>query len=149
MEITSLLTLHRLAQRIADVHSTFEPNEHPPMDPEMEALNAEVNIQMFQHEIQEWRKSVPMSIRNLRTFNTGFYLLSPQFWPSSSAWTSSLVLVILVFSGRSNACYSFHWNSGTVSRLCHLQPRAGFSTTSVSRSSSLDGDQWTCKPRIP
>jgi len=71
-EITSLLTLHRLSQRVAEVHSTFETNEHPPMDPEMEALNAEVNIQMFQHEIQEWRKSVPMSIRNLRTLITNF-----------------------------------------------------------------------------
>jgi hypothetical protein len=62
-EISSLITLHYLLLRIADVHSSYEPTE----DLQMETLKAEVNIQMFQHEIQEWRTSVPMSIRNMRT----------------------------------------------------------------------------------
>lgn len=65
-EISSLVKLQRLAQRIAEVHSSYD--REPNADPQMEALNAEVNIQMFQHEVHEWRKSVSLSIRNLRTF---------------------------------------------------------------------------------
>jgi hypothetical protein len=61
-EISSLVKIQRLAERIAEVHSSDEPRG----DPQMEALNAEVNIQMFQHELQEWRDSTSPSIRNLR-----------------------------------------------------------------------------------
>jgi len=63
VEISSLVKLQRLAQRIADVHSSYEPKG----DPQMETLNAEVNIQMFQHEVQEWRQSTSTLVRNLRT----------------------------------------------------------------------------------
>jgi hypothetical protein len=61
-EISSLIRLQRLAERIAEVHSSDEPKG----DPQMEALNAEVNIQMFQHELQEWRISTSTAIKNLR-----------------------------------------------------------------------------------
>jgi hypothetical protein len=61
-EVSSLVKLQRLAERIAEVHQSFELKG----DPQMEALNAEVNIQMFQHEVQEWQKSVPTHVRNLR-----------------------------------------------------------------------------------
>jgi hypothetical protein len=61
-EISSIVKIQRLAERIAEVHSSYEPKG----DSQMEALNAEVNIQMFQHELQEWRDSTPTPIRNLR-----------------------------------------------------------------------------------
>lgn len=61
-EISSLIILQRLAKRIAEVHSSDQPKG----DPQMEALNAEVNIQMFQHELQEWRVSTSAAIKNLR-----------------------------------------------------------------------------------
>jgi hypothetical protein len=61
-EISSLIKLQRLAERIAEVHRSSEPKG----DLQMEALNAEVNIQMFQHEVQEWRKSIATLVRNLR-----------------------------------------------------------------------------------
>jgi hypothetical protein len=62
-EISSLIKLQRLSKRIAEAHSSEEPKG----DPRMEALNSEVNIQMFQYELQEWRNSTPLLIRNLRT----------------------------------------------------------------------------------
>jgi hypothetical protein len=63
-EISSLIKLQRLSKRIAEAHSSEEPQG----DPQMEALNSEVNIQMFQYELQEWRNSTPLLIRNLRTY---------------------------------------------------------------------------------
>jgi hypothetical protein len=62
-EISSLIKLRRLSERIVEAHSSEEPQE----DTQMEALNSEVNIQIFQYELQEWRNSTPMLIRNLRT----------------------------------------------------------------------------------
>lgn len=60
-EISSLIKLQRLSKRIAEAHSSEEPQG----DPQMEALNSEVNIQVYQYELQEWRNSTPLLIRNL------------------------------------------------------------------------------------
>jgi len=49
-EISSLIKLQRLSKKIAEVHSSEEPQG----DPQMEALNSEVNIQMFQYELFEF-----------------------------------------------------------------------------------------------
>lgn len=61
-EVYSLVKIQRLAERIAETHAMKEPTG----DPEMDALTAEVNVQMYQNELQEWRNTTPDSIRNLR-----------------------------------------------------------------------------------
>lgn len=62
-EISSLVKLQRLAERVAEIHSSKESNG----DAQREALTAEVNIQMLLNELQEWRRSTPDAIRNMRT----------------------------------------------------------------------------------
>ena len=64
-EVASLVQLQRLAERVAESHSAIEPAG----DPQMEAITAEVNAQMFQNELDQWRGSTPDVIRNLRTLN--------------------------------------------------------------------------------
>ena len=83
-EISSLIKLQRLSKRIAEAHSSEEPQG----DPQMEALNSEVNIQMFQYELQEWRNSTPLLIRNLRTYLKFLRTLSFIYCSSSSMATS-------------------------------------------------------------
>jgi hypothetical protein len=61
-EISSLIKLQRLAERVAENHSSKESTS----DAQMEALTAEVNIQMLLNELQEWRMSTPDAIRSLR-----------------------------------------------------------------------------------
>ncbi len=60
-EIGSLIKLQRMSERIGDINSL----KRPALDPQMEALNDEVNIQMFLSELQEWRASTPEAIKNL------------------------------------------------------------------------------------
>lgn len=83
-EISSLIKLQRLSKRIAEAHSSEEPQG----DPQMEALNSEVNIQMYQYELQEWRNSTPLLIRNLRT-SLNFYGLYLFIYCSSSSMSAS------------------------------------------------------------
>jgi hypothetical protein len=63
-EIASLVKLLRLAERIVETHASKESTG----DPQMEALTAEVNIQMFLNELQEWRRSTPDIVKNMRMF---------------------------------------------------------------------------------
>ncbi|KAH7348525.1 hypothetical protein BKA65DRAFT_398517, partial [Rhexocercosporidium sp. MPI-PUGE-AT-0058] len=59
-EIGSTVKLQRLVEMIGDVNAL----PRPAVDPRMEALNDEVNIQMFLDQLQEWQKSTPEHIRN-------------------------------------------------------------------------------------
>jgi hypothetical protein len=99
-EISSLVKLQRLAERIAEVHSSNEPKG----DPQMEALNAEVNIQIFQHEIQEWRNSTSAPIRNLRTLILNSLCGIESFFCVSSI--SMFVLASQRMTLMTSFCYS-------------------------------------------
>jgi len=61
-EISSLVKLQRLAERVAEIHSTKEFIG----DPQIQAVSAEVNVQMLLNELQEWQRSTPDVIRNMR-----------------------------------------------------------------------------------
>ncbi|PVH73568.1 hypothetical protein DL98DRAFT_594915 [Cadophora sp. DSE1049] len=58
--IGSAVKLQRLCEQIGDVNSL----PRVAIDPRMEALNDEVNIQMFLGNLQEWQKSTPETVRN-------------------------------------------------------------------------------------
>ncbi|KUJ19262.1 uncharacterized protein LY89DRAFT_731670 [Mollisia scopiformis] len=60
-EIYSLVKLQRIAEKIMMWHSSKQPAG----DSQMDALNAEVNIQIFLNELNEWRHSTNDVIRNL------------------------------------------------------------------------------------
>lgn len=62
-DVYSLLKLVRLTERIGELHASKQPMA----DPQMESFNAELNVQMFSGELQEWRSSTPDHIKNLRT----------------------------------------------------------------------------------
>ena len=59
-EIRSTVKLQRLVEQIGDVNCL----PRVAIDPRMEALNDEVNIQMFLGNLQEWQKSTPDTVRN-------------------------------------------------------------------------------------
>jgi hypothetical protein len=52
----------------------------------------------------------------------------------------STFLFQLLKSWTNCFCYSIYWTCGTLSGLCHLQPRAWFSTSTLPRSSSFKGE---------
>lgn len=60
-EIYSLVKLQRLTEKIMEWHASKQPVG----DSQMEALNAEVNIQIFLNELLEWRNSTNDVVRNL------------------------------------------------------------------------------------
>jgi hypothetical protein len=63
-EVYSLVKLARLTEKIAEYY-----NSRPAVDnSQMEALNAEVNIQIILNELLEWRSSTGDAIRNIREF---------------------------------------------------------------------------------
>jgi hypothetical protein len=61
-EVTSLVKLQRLAERIAELHTT----KQPVYEPHMNSLTAEMNIQIFSNEVHEWRRATPEETKNLR-----------------------------------------------------------------------------------
>lgn len=75
-EIYSLVKLQRLMEKISEWHSS----KPPVADSQMDALNAEVSIQIFLNELAEWRNSTNNVIRSLRKFS----------WFSYSTKTHSL-----------------------------------------------------------
>ncbi|EHK99854.1 hypothetical protein M7I_4256 [Glarea lozoyensis 74030] len=58
----ALVQLQHLRERIAKIHLS----KTPAADYKMEAINAEMNIQIFLNELQDWSESVSEDIRNLR-----------------------------------------------------------------------------------
>lgn len=61
-EIHSLVKLRRYSERIAELHSTKKPAD----DLQDDAFMAEVNVQVFKGELENWRAATPDSIRNMR-----------------------------------------------------------------------------------
>ncbi|KAI9055633.1 hypothetical protein LZ554_000577 [Drepanopeziza brunnea f. sp. 'monogermtubi'] len=61
-EIGSLVRLQRLSERIGETNS---PNTSSAQDPQTEALTAEVNIQVFLHELQDWQACTSEAIQSL------------------------------------------------------------------------------------
>ncbi|CAG8974688.1 hypothetical protein HYALB_00006423 [Hymenoscyphus albidus] len=61
-DFCSLVQLNHLLETISGSRTSTPPAA----DPHMEALNAELNAQVFQNELQEWTLSVPAEIQNLR-----------------------------------------------------------------------------------
>ncbi|KAH7412843.1 hypothetical protein BKA64DRAFT_339090 [Cadophora sp. MPI-SDFR-AT-0126] len=59
-DLGATVKLQRLCEQIGDVNSL----PRVAVDPRMEALNDEVNIQMFLGNLQEWQKSTPESVRS-------------------------------------------------------------------------------------
>jgi hypothetical protein len=61
-DIYSMVKLQRLAERIAEMHSSNQLA----VDLHMQALSAEMNIQLFLDELQEWRASMSGAVRTSR-----------------------------------------------------------------------------------
>ena len=61
-EVASLVKLQRLAERIAELHTT----KQPVYDPHMNSLTAEMNVQIFLNEVQEWRRVTTDEIKSHR-----------------------------------------------------------------------------------
>jgi hypothetical protein len=63
-EVSSLVKLQRLAERIAELHTIKQPLN----EPHINSLTAEMNIQIFLNEVNEWRRTTPEETKNLRMF---------------------------------------------------------------------------------
>lgn len=61
----ALIQLQYLRERIVKVHLA----KTPVADSRMEAINAEMNIQIFLNELQDWNESTNEDVRNLRKFS--------------------------------------------------------------------------------
>ncbi len=61
-EINSLVKLQRFVEKIRDLHTAKQPSG----DPQTEALDAEVNIQVFLNELEQWRMTTTELTKNLR-----------------------------------------------------------------------------------
>ncbi|EKD21312.1 hypothetical protein MBM_00425 [Drepanopeziza brunnea f. sp. 'multigermtubi' MB_m1] len=61
-EIGSLVRLQRLSERIGETNS---PNTSSAQDPQTEALTAEINIQVFLRELQDWQACTSEAIKSL------------------------------------------------------------------------------------
>jgi hypothetical protein len=69
--VHSLVKLQRLNERISELHNNKQLTE----DPHLDSLNAELNVQIFMNELQEWRGSIPDEVSNLRMYITMFHVL--------------------------------------------------------------------------
>ncbi|KAH9219738.1 hypothetical protein DL95DRAFT_404483 [Leptodontidium sp. 2 PMI_412] len=63
-EIGSTVKLQRICELMGDMNSL----PRPAIDSRMEALNDEVNTQMFLGKLQEWQNSTPENVKNQATF---------------------------------------------------------------------------------
>jgi len=61
-EVIVLIALQRLTEKIA---SFYWGKKIDPQDPN-HSLSAEMNVQLFQSELDRWRLNTPEQIRNLR-----------------------------------------------------------------------------------
>ena len=68
--VYSLVKLQRLNERISELHKNKELTE----DPHLNSLNAELNVQIFMNELQEWRGSIPDEMSTLRRYSTMFHV---------------------------------------------------------------------------
>ena len=66
-DITSLVKLQHLTERIGEVHMS---KPQVPNDYQDASLVVEMNMQMFLNELQEWRTNTAAEIQNLRAFLT-------------------------------------------------------------------------------
>ena len=64
-DITSLVKLQHLTERIGEVHSSKAPSTSDHQDG---SLIAEMNIQMFLSKLNEWRTNTSDEIKSLRRF---------------------------------------------------------------------------------
>lgn len=64
-DLTALVRLERLAERIAVFHRSRDFDNNDP-------IGAEMNAQMFRNELQTWRESTLSEVRALRTFLHAF-----------------------------------------------------------------------------
>jgi hypothetical protein len=62
-DITSLVKLQHLTERIGEVHNSKPPE---PTEYQDNFLISEMNIQLFLNELDEWRTNTSDEIKNLR-----------------------------------------------------------------------------------
>lgn len=63
VDVRALVNIHRLMERISIVHSKkLEGSEDLGF-----GLSPDLNVQIFNNELDEWRRITPDSVRNLRT----------------------------------------------------------------------------------
>ena len=61
-EVTALITLQRLAEKISVFHRGRKIDAHDPNH----SLAAEMNVQAYQNELDQWRLSTKDQVRHLR-----------------------------------------------------------------------------------
>ncbi|TVY30151.1 hypothetical protein LHYA1_G001118 [Lachnellula hyalina] len=59
--VYSMVRLRRLNEKITELHASKQLSD----DPHLDSLNAELNVQIFTNELQQWRDSIPDEIRSL------------------------------------------------------------------------------------
>ena len=65
----SLVKLTHLMEKIASFHE----NKQPTGDSHIEALNAEMSVQIFGNELRDWRAGVTEEVMSLRKFSSSSY----------------------------------------------------------------------------
>ena len=68
--VYSMVRLRRLNEKITELHASKQLSD----DPHLDSLNAELNVQIFTNELQQWRDSIPDEIRSLRTYPTTYIM---------------------------------------------------------------------------
>ena len=71
-EVTALITLQRLTDKINVFHREKSIDAHDPNH----SITAEMNVQMFQSELDQWKLSTRDRVRNLRTHPICHQLMS-------------------------------------------------------------------------
>ncbi|TVY94479.1 hypothetical protein LAWI1_G001210 [Lachnellula willkommii] len=59
--VHSMVRLRRLNEKITELHANKQLSD----DPHLDSLNAELNVQIFTSELQQWRDSTPVEISSL------------------------------------------------------------------------------------
>lgn len=68
--VHSMVRLRRLNEKITELHANKQLSD----DPHLDSLNAELNVQIFTSELQQWRDSTPEEISSLRTHPTTYIM---------------------------------------------------------------------------
>lgn len=110
-DIISLVKLQHLTERIGQVHMSKQPEMSEYQD---SSLVAEMNIQLFLNELDEWRTNTSDEIKNLRR-----------------------LLFDLHRGVFTDLSYSFRWTCRSLHKHHHLQPRTWISPPSLPRSPQI------------
>jgi len=65
-QVKAVVNLQRLLERI----TVFHQHRHAEPENPSYKLSAELNAQIFDNELEEWRRVTPTSVRNLRAYLT-------------------------------------------------------------------------------